>query len=106
MSDTDSGGGTASSTVLVENERTRVTEWRFFVEGDNTGWHVHEYDYLVLPLSDGQLLLNEPDGTARFAELHRGVPYFRKKGVHHDVVNASDFEIAFIEVEFLECVAV
>ncbi len=106
MSNIDSGGGTASSTVLVENEQTRVTEWRFFAEGDNTGWHVHEHDYLVLPLSDGQLVLHEPDGTTRVVELCHGVPYFRKKGVHHDVVNASDFEIAFIEVEFLECVAV
>ncbi|MCY4140018.1 MAG: hypothetical protein OXF56_17350, partial [Rhodobacteraceae bacterium] len=63
---------------------------------------VHEHDYMVVPLSGGQLLLREPDGTTRVAELHRGVPYFRRKGVHHDVVNASEFEIAFIEVEFLE----
>ncbi len=106
MSNPDTSDGTAIGTVLVENGRTRVTEWRFPAKGDNTGWHVHEHDYLVVPLSDGKLLLHEPDGATRVAELCRGVPYFREKGVHHDVENASDFEIAFIEVEFLERVAV
>ncbi|MDE0524414.1 MAG: cupin domain-containing protein [Boseongicola sp.] len=106
MSVPASSDGTASGTVLVENERTRVTEWRFPVKGDNTGWHVHEHDYLVVPLTDGQLLLQEPDGSTRVVDLHCGAPYFRTKGVHHDVVNASDFEIAFIEVEFLESVTV
>lgn len=105
MSVPASSDGTASGTVLVENERTRVTEWRFPTKGDNTGWHVHEHDYLVVPLVDGHLLLHEPGGTTRVAELLCGAPYFRKKGVHHDVENASDFEIAFIEVEFLERVA-
>ncbi len=106
MSDiSDTSEGTAIGTVLLENGRTRATEWRFPAKGDNTGWHVHEHDYLVVPLTDGQLFLREPDGTTRVAELRRGVPYFRRKGVHHDVVNASDFEIAFIEVEFLETVA-
>ena len=106
MSDiSDTGEGTAIGTVLMENERTRATEWRFPAKGDNTGWHIHEHDYMVVPLTDGQLLLHEPDGTTRIAELRRGVPYFRKMGVHHDVVNASDFEIAFIEVEFLGTVA-
>ena len=105
MSPPDTSVGTAVGTVLVENDRTRVTEWRFPAKGDNTGWHVHEHDYVVVPLSDGQLLLREPDGATRGAELRRGVPYFREKGVHHDVVNASEFEIGFIEVEFLESVA-
>ena len=31
--------GKAVSTVLIENERTCVTEWRFKKYGDNTGWH-------------------------------------------------------------------
>ena len=50
--------GKAVSTVLIENERTRVTEWRFKKYGDNTGWHRHEYDYIVVPLFDGQLEIN------------------------------------------------
>ena len=29
----------------------------------------------------------------------KGVPYFRSEGVEHDVINASDGEYAFIEIE-------
>ena len=94
--------GTAVGTVLIDNKRTRVTEWRFPKRGDNTGWHRHAYDYVVVPMFDGRLELHEPGGEKRLADLHNGVPYFRERGVEHDVVNANDFECAFIEVEFLE----
>ncbi len=102
MCDFETSAGSATGTILIENARTRVTEWRFPAKGDNTGWHRHDYDYVVVPLADGQLELREPGGQARFAELRNGVPYFRPKGARHDVVNANAFEFAFIEVEFLD----
>jgi len=83
--------------VRIDNERVRVTEWRF-VEGAATGWHRHEYDYVIVPLTSGQLRLEEPDGV-RIAELNLGVPYFRPAGVEHDVANANHFDFAFLEVE-------
>ena len=86
-----------ASTVFVDNERVRVSEWRF-APGAATGWHRHEYDYVVVPLLDGSLKLLEGGGE-RIAQLKKGVPYFRNVGVEHDVVNANDFEYAFIEVE-------
>ena len=49
---------------------------------------------------DGKLRLLEADGE-RIAELTVGVPYFREEGVEHDVVNANDYEFAFVEVELL-----
>jgi len=87
----------AVPTVKVDNARVRVTEWRF-APGAATGWHRHEYDYVVVPLLDGSLKLLEGGGE-RIAQLKKGVPYFRNVGVEHDVVNANDFEYAFIEVE-------
>ena len=51
-------------------------------------------------------MLHEPEGATRVVELCREAPYFRKKGVHHDVASASEYEIVFIEVEFLEHAAV
>ncbi len=93
--------GTARSRILIENSRTRVTEWRFPARGDNTGWHLHEHDYIVVPLFDGALDLHEPDGTVRRAELQFGVPYYRSRGVEHDVRNANDSEVAFVEIEIL-----
>ena len=87
----------AVPTVQLDNERTRVTEWRF-APGAATGWHRHEYDYVVVPMTTGQLLLKEPEGE-RYAELAAGVPYCRGIGVEHNVINANEFEFVFIEVE-------
>ena len=44
----------AVATVQVDNERVRVTEWRF-APGAETGEHVHQMDYVVVPLGDGRL---------------------------------------------------
>lgn len=90
--------GTAKPTKFIENDRVIVTEWRFAKMGDNTGWHRHGYDYVVVPLMDGKLKLVTKDGESH-AEMKKGVPYFRPVGVEHDVVNANDGEYAFIEVE-------
>lgn len=90
--------GSATGTVLIDNERTIVTEWRF-APGANTGWHRHGHDYVVVPMLDGRLKLITGDGES-FAELKKCVPYFREAGVEHDVINANDFEYVFIEIEF------
>ena len=87
----------AKPTVFIDNERVRVTEWRF-APGAATGHHRHEMDYVVVPMLDGKLKLVEPDGE-RIAELKAGVPYTRKVGVEHDVINANPYEYAFIEIE-------
>ena len=89
--------GTAKATVFVENDRVIVTEYRF-QPGQNTGWHRHGHDYVVVPLMDGKVKLETNDG-ASFAEMKKNIPYFRKEGVEHDVINANDSEYAFIEIE-------
>ena len=88
----------AKPTVFIDNERTRVTEWRF-APGAATGWHRHEHDYVVIPLLDGRLKLVTGDGEESFADLKAGQPYFRKLGTEHDVINDGEAEYAFIEVE-------
>lgn len=94
--------GTATATVQIENDRVKVTEWRFAKHGDNTGWHTHAYDYVVIPLFDGTLDIDLEDGSRMSAQLQHGVPYYRDLGTVHDVRNGNDFECAFIEVELLE----
>ena len=88
----------AKPTVFIDNDRVRVTEWRF-APGAETGEHIHEMDYVVVPGLTGKLRIVAPDGAETIAELTHGVPYFREKGVHHNVINANDFEYHFIEVE-------
>lgn len=87
----------ATPTVQIDNERIRVTLWRF-APGEATGWHRHEYDYVVVPVADGRLQLEEADGT-RIAELTLGAPYFREAGVEHDVISANEGDFAFVEIE-------
>jgi beta-alanine degradation protein BauB len=89
----------ATPHVQLENERVKVTEWRF-PPGAETGHHIHEYDYVVVPLTSGVLRLEERTGT-REAQLTSGVAYAREKGVEHNVVNANPFEFRFLEVELL-----
>lgn len=89
--------GSAKATVFIDNERVIVTEYRFAV-GENTGWHRHEHDYVVVPMMDGRVKLLTTDGET-FADMKKGVPYFRSEGVEHDVINANEGEYAFIEIE-------
>lgn len=88
---------TAVPTVQFENARLIVTEWRF-APGAETGWHRHGLDYVVVPQTDGQLLLESADGEAT-AELRAGVSYFRSAGVEHNVINPNDHEFVFVEIE-------
>jgi beta-alanine degradation protein BauB len=87
----------AVPTVQIDNARLRVTEWRF-APGAATGWHRHEHDYCVVPLTTGKLRAEGKHG-AQDAELVTGRPYFREAGVEHDVVNINPFEFVFLEVE-------
>ena len=92
-------GVQAVATVQSDNARTRVTEWRF-APGAATGWHRHEYDYVVVPMTTGPLKIVGPGGEETIAELTAGISYFREAGVEHDVINASGKEFVFVEVEF------
>ena len=88
----------AIPTVQIDNDRVKVTEWRF-APGAETGWHRHGMDYVVVPIADGPVLLEQPDGSTVTLQLALGRSYARPTGVEHNVVNASDHEIAFIEIE-------
>jgi beta-alanine degradation protein BauB len=88
----------AVPTVQVDDDRVRVTEWRF-APGAETGEHVHQMDYVVVPLGNGKLKIVSPTGEESLTDLKLGVSYARKAGVHHNVINANAFEFAFVEIE-------
>jgi beta-alanine degradation protein BauB len=87
----------AIATVQIDNEKVSVTEWKF-APGAETGWHRHQYDYVVVPQTSGKLLLKTKVGDS-VSELTCGKSYFRKAGVEHNVINASDGEFVFVEIE-------
>jgi oxalate decarboxylase/phosphoglucose isomerase-like protein (cupin superfamily) len=54
----------------------------------------------VVPLTGGKLrLVGDEPGEPVTAELEAGHPYFRRAGVEHDVINAGDAEVVFMELE-------
>ena len=49
----------------IDNARTTVTVWRFAPHAE-TGWHRHEYDYVIVPQTDGELLTDWGDAKKPF----------------------------------------
>ena len=87
----------AVPTVQIDDPIVRVTEWRF-APGAATGWHRHEYPYVVVPMTTGRLAATGADGAST-ADLVAGRAYARPAGVEHDVANANPFEFVFVEIE-------
>ena len=87
----------AQPSIQIDNDRVRVTEWRF-APGTETGWHTHEMDYVVVPLYDGTLRIETVDGVTE-VELRHGVSYARQAGAQHNVISTTPSEFAFVEIE-------
>ena len=88
----------AKSDVQVNTAEVRVTEWRL-APGSATGHHIHGMDYVIVPVTAGEMTIVAPDGERSKAQLSVGKSYFRKAGVEHDVLNETASEIVFLEVE-------
>src|SRR6187399_140810 len=88
----------AKSDVQVDTPEVRVTEWRL-APGSATGHHIHEMDYVIVPVTSGEMTIVAPGGERSKAPLAIGKSYFRKAGVEHDVLNESSSDIVFLEIE-------
>ena len=87
----------AQPTLLVDDDRVRVTRWDF-QPGATTGWHEHEMPYCIVMILGGTLAIHDGVNVSH-ATLAAGDSYARPKGIRHDVMNASDHPLAFVEVE-------
>lgn len=88
----------ATSTELVDDARVRVTRFDF-EPGAETGWHEHGMNYVITTLTPCHMMLEEPGGQTRQVQFEAGSAYSREKGVKHNVINAGDQRMSFIEVE-------
>ena len=88
----------ATATTLVDDERVRVTRFDF-EPGQETGWHVHGHDYVITPVTECIMQLEEPGGTSRSVTMEPGAAYSRSSGVEHNVINAGTAPMTFVEVE-------
>ena len=89
----------AQATEYIDDDRSRVTQWSFTAAGDATGPHMHEFDYIVVPVTGGELTVGASDGTERSMVQVAGTPYSGQAGTSHNVVAVSDVPIVFVEVE-------
>ena len=91
----------AKANILIDNDKVKVTEWSFEV-GDSTGHHIHEYNYIVVPMHDGELRIVDKDNNETISKLTKGGAYYREKGVEHNVLNNNNIPYSFIEIELIK----
>jgi beta-alanine degradation protein BauB len=89
----------ARAVVNVDDDRVRVTTWTFDAAGAATGEHRHEFDYLVVPVTGGTFRVIDTGGGEREMNQVAGSPYLGTAETEHDVVNATDGEAVFVEIE-------
>ena len=87
-----------TETLLIDDEKTRVTRFDF-APNEETGWHEHGFDYVITALTECYMRLEHPDGSVTEAYVPMGDAYKRTAGVRHNVVNASEQKMTFIEIE-------
>ena len=82
-----------------EDKKIRVTQWQF-PPHSHTGWHRHSYDYVVIPMTDGQLrVTGKAPALDVLRKLITGESYTGPAGTEHDVINDGNYPIIFVEVE-------
>ena len=88
----------AKPTVQIDDRQVKVTRWDFS-PGAETGWHKHEMDYIIVPLTEGTLSAELPNGSTVETKLTIGASYARSAGVHHNIINVNNEPFSFIEIE-------
>ena len=83
--------------VQLDNDRTIVRQW-IFAPGSETGRHCHGNDFIVVPQTKGELLLQTKEGESTKV-LIPGSSYFRNAGIEHNAVNDGEDEIVLLEIE-------
>ena len=91
----------AKANVFIDNDKVKVTEWSFEI-GDSTGHHIHEYNYIVVPMLDGELKILEKNNIETIPKLFKGGAYYRDKREEHNVFNNNNFPYSFIEIELIK----
>ena len=88
-----------TETVLLDNDITRITEW-VFRPGEQTGWHLHNWDYVTIQQSGGCLKIVAADGSARMVDYTPDVANYRQAPIEHNARNVSDEIVKVLEIEY------
>jgi quercetin dioxygenase-like cupin family protein len=90
----------AQARLVEDNDRVAIREWRF-APGAETGWHVHDRDYVVVYRTRAAHLVETLEGGI-MVDAAEGHSYFRRKGVEHNVVNVGSDDVVLMEIELKE----
>lgn len=85
--------------TLVDDDRTRITQW-VIAPGEQTGWHLHDYDYVTIQQSTGVLHLKYADGSEKTIDYEPGVTRMNRAPVEHNATNIGDVDIRVLEIEY------
>jgi len=90
----------ATHEVQIDNGTFRSTKWTI-EPNDAIPQHVHEHEYVVIPLVDATMHVMNADGSEFKSDLRAGQSYTRPAGAEHTVANRGSTTIEFVEVEKL-----
>ncbi len=94
------GGRTCAEPILVfEDDKTRITQY-ILEPGQQTGWHIHEYDYVVMHQSAGELTSHFADGTSAVFTYKPGGASAYTAPVEHNAINTGDVTVSGFEIEY------
>tara|TARA_R110001606_G_scaffold377103_3_gene536042 strand:- start:164 stop:493 length:330 start_codon:yes stop_codon:yes gene_type:complete len=85
--------------LLVDDDRTRITQWQI-APGEQTGWHLHDYDYVTIQQSTGVLHLDYADGSEKTINYVPGTTNMNRAPVEHNATNIGDVDIRVLEIEY------
>ena len=83
----------ARGEIQLANGIFRVTKW-MIEPGGEIPMHVHEYDYVVVPLVDDTMFVTNADGSEQRDELRIGQSYTRPADIEHSVANRGTASMA------------
>lgn len=84
----------------IDNGAFRVTKWTID-PNDEIPQHIHEFEYVVVPLVNGVMHVLNFDGAEITVEIQTGQSYAREAGAEHTVINRGSDVIEFVEIEKL-----
>ena len=73
----------------TDDDRLRITTWTF-EDGEDTGHHRHEFDYVVVPVTGGAFEITEPDGGTREMTQEAANAYQGRAGTGGDFAPEPD----------------
>lgn len=89
----------APSEIVHEDDRSRIVKYTI-KPGEQTGWHTHELDYVVIYLSAGQLTSHFADGTSKVFSYEPGKSGSYSAPVEHNAVNTGQTDVIGYEIEY------